>query len=145
MDKKIFLMFGVVSIIVAYTLCLTHAANDYGIVKNSLSVSVLAQDTGSGGNGGSTTGEGGGTTGEGGSTTEEGGSTTEEGGSTTGDNGGTTSPPENKYDCDKRDCEVEYGFPPVVIVKKGYWWKCIDGNTVDKCSKCHIDCDALIK
>ena len=125
MEKKLFLVFGVVAIVVAYTLCLTHAANDYGIVKNSLSVSVLAQDTGSGGNGGSTTGEGGGTTGG--------------GGSLSGDTSGSTSDDDDDNDDGEKkwDVSINYSLRCYVVVNNqevtAYMRECNAGNT-------HVDC-----
>ena len=59
MRKKVFVSLGVVAIIFAYVMSLNYAANDYGIVKNSLSVNVLAQDNTTGsGDGGTGTGTG---------------------------------------------------------------------------------------
>ena len=121
MDKKIFLMFGVVSIVVAYTLCLTHAADDYGIVKNCLSVNVLAQDTGNGGNGG-------------GSTTDEGGITTDEGGDTTDESGNIVK---KNYDItvwENKDCWTAIGEAEV----KGKESTCYDGSTYVNCITCFV-------
>ena len=57
-----------------------------------------------------------------------------------GDGGGNG---DNKYDCEKRDCEVQIGIPPLVIVKHGYWYKCILGSTYPTCGSCNVNCDAL--
>ena len=50
---------------------------------------------------------------------------------------------EGPYDCEKRDCEVHLGLPPLVIVKHGYWYKCVQGGSTNRCADCDKNCDAL--
>ena len=65
--KKFILALGVGTLIMFYVFNLGHAVNDYGIVENSMTLSVLAQ---SGSNGGGSGSSGGGSTSGGGSSYE---------------------------------------------------------------------------
>ena len=53
MNKKFFLVLGIGVIALGYMFNLGYAADDYGMVKNSLSLSIIAQ-SGSSGNGSGT-------------------------------------------------------------------------------------------
>ena len=63
MRKNVYVSLGVLAIAFAYVMSLNYAANDYGIVKNSLSLHVLANGSSGSGSGSSE--------GESGSTSEE--------------------------------------------------------------------------
>ena len=63
MRQKMYLVLGVAAIIVALALNVSHAVDNYGLTKSSLSVKILAQDTGTGGTGTGSGGEGNGTDG----------------------------------------------------------------------------------
>ena len=67
MNKKFFLVLGIGVIALGYMFNLGYAADDYGMVKNSLSLSIIAQSgsSGDGSGSGSGGGSGGGESGEG--------------------------------------------------------------------------------
>jgi len=66
MNKKFFLVLGIGVVALGYMFNLGYAADDYGMVKNSLSLSIIAQSGSSGDGSGSGSGGGsGGVTGEG--------------------------------------------------------------------------------
>ena len=60
MNKKFLLVFGVITIVMAYIFNTSHAFDNYGITKGNMSIHVLAQDTGStsGGSSGGSSGSG---------------------------------------------------------------------------------------
>ena len=48
------------------------------------------------------------------------------------------------FACDRRTCQVHYGMPPYVVVKDGYWEKCVPATRGSKRCDCDTDCDAGI-
>ena len=58
MNKKFFLVLGIGVIALGYIFNLGYAADDYGMVKNSLSLSIIAQSGSSGDGSGSGSGSG---------------------------------------------------------------------------------------
>ena len=49
------------------------------------------------------------------------------------------------YECQERTCQVQYGAPPYVIIKDGYWYKCVEKEgATENCSDCRECCDAGI-
>ena len=107
------LFLGIGALVFALGMNYRYVFDDYGIKTNTLTQSVCATVSGD----------------------ESGSGSSDESGS------GETIP--FPYACEKRTCHVNFGIPPVVIVKDGYWWKCIAGNECSKCSSCDVNCDAL--
>ena len=85
--KKFILALGLGTLIMFYVFNLGHAVNDYGIVENSMTLSVLAQS-------GSTGDDSGSDSSGGGSTSDE-GSTTDDNPAPTGYNAGCWKLPNN--------------------------------------------------